>query len=148
MTPSHESRINMCAVHATHSTTMTIPVTAAAIDKTRATAQIIQADVGSDAFQNLVTSLSNSVSSSSGTTASSIDHNALINIMQRYESHRPSWQKYAFGDNSRAYTRNLIDEGKGRSNLMILVWSPGKESPIHDHADAHCVMKVCSCLGR
>ena len=25
---------------------------------------------------------------------------------------------------------------------MILVWSPGKGSPIHDHADAHCLMKV------
>lgn len=25
---------------------------------------------------------------------------------------------------------------------MILVWTPGKGSPIHDHADAHCLMKV------
>lgn len=25
---------------------------------------------------------------------------------------------------------------------LILVWTPGKASPIHDHADAHCVMKV------
>ena len=25
---------------------------------------------------------------------------------------------------------------------LILVWTPGKESPIHDHADSHCVMKV------
>ena len=24
----------------------------------------------------------------------------------------------------------------------MLVWSPGKGSPIHDHADAHCLMKV------
>ena len=26
---------------------------------------------------------------------------------------------------------------------LILVWTPGKGSPIHDHANAHCVMKVC-----
>jgi cysteine dioxygenase len=25
---------------------------------------------------------------------------------------------------------------------LILVWTPGKGSPIHDHADAHCLMKV------
>lgn len=24
----------------------------------------------------------------------------------------------------------------------MLVWSPGKGSPVHDHASAHCVMKV------
>jgi len=24
----------------------------------------------------------------------------------------------------------------------VLVWSPGKGSPVHDHADAHCLMKV------
>lgn len=25
---------------------------------------------------------------------------------------------------------------------LILVWSPGQGSPIHDHANAHCLMKV------
>lgn len=25
---------------------------------------------------------------------------------------------------------------------LILVWTPGKGSPIHDHANAHCVMKI------
>jgi hypothetical protein len=29
-------------------------------------------------------------------------------------------------------------------NQLILVWSPGKSSAIHDHANAHCVMKVYS----
>lgn len=24
----------------------------------------------------------------------------------------------------------------------MLVWTPGKGSPVHDHADAHCVMKI------
>lgn len=27
---------------------------------------------------------------------------------------------------------------------LVLVWSPGKASPIHDHANAHCVMKILS----
>jgi len=25
---------------------------------------------------------------------------------------------------------------------LILVWTPGKASPIHDHANAHCVMRI------
>jgi cysteine dioxygenase len=25
---------------------------------------------------------------------------------------------------------------------LILVWTPGKESPIHDHVGSHCIMKV------
>lgn len=25
---------------------------------------------------------------------------------------------------------------------LILVWTPGKASPVHDHAGSHCVMKV------
>jgi hypothetical protein len=25
---------------------------------------------------------------------------------------------------------------------LVLVWTPGKGSPIHDHANAHCLMKV------
>ncbi len=25
---------------------------------------------------------------------------------------------------------------------LVLVWTPGKGSPVHDHADAHCLMKI------
>jgi cysteine dioxygenase len=25
---------------------------------------------------------------------------------------------------------------------LVLVWSPGKGSPVHDHANAHCLMKI------
>jgi cysteine dioxygenase len=25
---------------------------------------------------------------------------------------------------------------------MVLVWTPGKGSPIHDHGNAHCLMKI------
>lgn len=25
---------------------------------------------------------------------------------------------------------------------LVLVWTPGKGSPIHDHGNAHCVMKI------
>lgn len=28
------------------------------------------------------------------------------------------------------------------SDQLVLVWSPGKGSPIHDHGNAHCLMKI------
>lgn len=40
------------------------------------------------------------------------------------------------------YTRNLVDDGNGKFNLLILCWGEGHGSPIHDHADSHCFMKI------
>lgn len=40
------------------------------------------------------------------------------------------------------YTRNLVDSGNGKYNLMALCWGEGHGSSIHDHADAHCFMKM------
>lgn len=40
------------------------------------------------------------------------------------------------------YTRNLVDKGNDRYNLMILCWGEGHGSAIHDHANAHCFMKM------
>lgn len=42
----------------------------------------------------------------------------------------------------RRYTRNLVDEGNGKFNLMILCWGEGHSSAIHDHSNAHCFMKI------
>jgi cysteine dioxygenase len=96
----------------------------------------------SDPFHGLVKALSDVLGPSSGINSSEIDQNDLINLMQQYTSNSKDWEQYAFADPSRNYTRNLVDEGNGKSNLLIVVWNPGKGSPIHDHADAHCVMKI------
>lgn len=40
------------------------------------------------------------------------------------------------------YTRNLVDAGNGKFNLMVLCWGEGHGSSIHDHANAHCFMKI------
>ncbi|KAF2102153.1 cysteine dioxygenase [Rhizodiscina lignyota] len=93
-----------------------------------------------DAFHGLVRDLSNVLGSSRG--IQDVDPNELQQLMKDYTSDSSEWRKYALGDGSRGYTRNLVDRGNGKSNLLILVWSPGKSSPIHDHANAHCVMKV------
>ena len=37
-----------------------------------------------------------------------------------------------------------MDAGNGKFNLMILCWGEGHGSAVHDHADAHCFMKILS----
>jgi len=95
-----------------------------------------------DAFHQLVRDLSSKLGPSSGLDSEDIDPKDLQILMENYTSHKEDWKRYSFPDLSRPYTRNLVDEGNGKSNLLVLVWTPGKASPIHDHANAHCVMKV------
>jgi len=93
-------------------------------------------------FQDLVKQLSDALGPSSGLDSEDVDPQHIQDIMKGYVSKLPEWQRYALGDPSRNYTRNLVDKGNGKSNLLILVWSAGKGSVVHDHANAHCVMKI------
>ncbi|KOS18378.1 Cysteine dioxygenase [Escovopsis weberi] len=93
-------------------------------------------------FDQLVQDLKDALGPSSGLTSEDVDVEALTRLMEEYDSADRNWSKYAFGDATRGYTRNLVDEGNGKSNLLVLVWSPGKGSPIHDHGNAHCLMKI------
>jgi len=68
-----------------------------------------------------------------------IEH--VQSLMHSYKSHPADWKKFAKFDQYR-YTRNLVDEGNGKFNLMILCWGEGHGSAVHDHADAHCFMKM------
>lgn len=95
-----------------------------------------------DEFHRLVRALSDVLGPSSGIDSADVDENDLIRLMEAYTSRENQWHPYAFSDPSRNYTRNLVDEGNGKSNLLVLVWNPGRSSPIHDHANAHCVMKI------
>ncbi|TMS36035.1 hypothetical protein L596_003302 [Steinernema carpocapsae] len=62
-------------------------------------------------------------------------------ILESYKSNPADWRKYAKFDPFK-YTRNLVDEGNGKYNLMVLCWGPGVGSSVHDHTDAHCFVKV------
>ena len=114
-------------------------------------------------FEQLVLALKEALGPSSGLTSDDVNVDFLTRLMADYDSRPAEWSRYAFGDNSRGYTRNLVDEGNGKSNLvsrppradttwpgltngpcpqLVLVWSPGKGSPIHDHGNAHCLMKI------
>ncbi|TVY52873.1 Cysteine dioxygenase [Lachnellula suecica] len=115
--------------------------------------------VPQDPFQKLVSELSRLLGPSSGLDSADVNVKELQELMDKYVSCEKDWSKYAFADHSRGYTRNLVDEGNGKSNLvrlpllfllqlsliaalLVLVWSPGKGSFIHDHAAAHCLMKI------
>ncbi|KAG7281504.1 hypothetical protein CRUP_012447, partial [Coryphaenoides rupestris] len=71
----------------------------------------------------------------------SVDVDEVQSVMESYETKPQEWMKYAKFDQFR-YTRNLVDEGNGKFNLMILCWGEGHGSSIHDHTDSHCFMKL------
>lgn len=62
-------------------------------------------------------------------------------LMLSYKSNPREWRKYAKFDRY-SYTRNLVDAGNGKFNLLILCWGEGHGSSVHDHADSHCFMKM------
>jgi len=96
----------------------------------------------SDKFEKLVLAMKKVLGFSLGLTSDDVDVGSLTELMINYDSNLMEWSKYAYGDASQGYTRNLVDEGNGKSNLLVLVWSPGKGSLIHDHGNAHCLMKI------
>jgi len=62
-------------------------------------------------------------------------------LLSKYKTKPSDWKKFAKFDKYK-YTRNLVHEGNGKFNLMLLCWAPGNQSTIHDHANAHCFVKV------
>ncbi|GFO37078.1 cysteine dioxygenase [Plakobranchus ocellatus] len=62
-------------------------------------------------------------------------------LMASYKGNPREWKKFAKFDKFR-YTRNLVDEGNGKFNLMILCWNEAQGSSIHSHANSHCFLKV------
>jgi len=73
-----------------------------------------------DAFHRLVSDLSRILGPSSGLDSEDVDVQKLLNLMEHYTSNEEHWAKYAFSDFSRGYTRNLVDEGNGKCNLVSL----------------------------
>jgi predicted metal-dependent enzyme (double-stranded beta helix superfamily) len=63
-------------------------------------------------------------------------------LFRRARLTRKEWQKYAFFDESRPYTRNLIATDSETYTLLLLCWNPGQESPIHDHPCDGCWLHV------
>lgn len=73
-----------------------------------------------DLFEGLVVALKNALGPSSGLTSDDVDIDFLTRLMEEYDCANESWSKYAFSDATRGYTRNLVDEGNGKSNLVSI----------------------------
>jgi cysteine dioxygenase len=101
-----------------------------------------------DRFEQMVQALRDIMGPYSGIDSEDINANDLQALMSSYTSNEDEWKRYAFGVPSVPYTRNLVDRGNGKCNLvsilvqrsvyitdcseLILVWSPGKGSPVHE----------------
>lgn len=83
-----------------------------------------EADGASDAFEKLVQELSAALGASSGLDSDDVDPTKIQLLMEKYVSNPSEWEPYALGDASRSYTRNLIDEGNGKSNLVSQLLLP------------------------
>ncbi|KAI3418943.1 hypothetical protein GPALN_008038 [Globodera pallida] len=70
-----------------------------------------------------------------------VDFGEVQRVLDEYKSDPKDWRIYAHFD-AHNYTRNLVDVGNGKYNLMILCWGPGMGSSIHDHSAAQCFVKV------
>lgn len=93
-------------------------------------------------FEELIDDIKRILGPSSGIDAADVDTVSLMGTLKQYVSQRSDWQHFAFEDNSMAYTRNGVDTINSKANLLVLVWTPGKGSAVHDHANAHCIVKV------
>lgn len=49
-----------------------------------------------------------------GLDSEHVDAAEIFRLMESYSSNANDWSKYAFFDHSRAYTRNLVDDGNGK----------------------------------
>jgi len=56
-----------------------------------------------------------------GLDSKEVDVARVQKLMASYTSNQADWEKYAMFDKGR-YTRNLVDDGNGKFNLMILAW--------------------------
>ena len=61
-------------------------------------------------------------------------------LLSRVAREQDPWRRYVDFDPSR-YTRNLVVRSD-LFELLILCWSPGQRSPIHDHQGQRCWMAV------
>lgn len=73
-------------------------------------------------LQNLINAIGDILGPTSGLDCDEVDHNELIKVMERYISNEEEWAPYNLSDLSRNYTRNLIDETNGKSNILLVCW--------------------------
>ena len=69
-------------------------------------------------FGLLLKALNDALGPSSGLDAADVDLDTLKELMDGYISNKDDWIRYAFKNPSGNYTRNLVNKGNGKSNLV------------------------------
>ncbi|KAI9785286.1 MAG: hypothetical protein M1835_003357 [Candelina submexicana] len=72
-----------------------------------------------DSFHRLVCDINRILGPSSGLNSNDVDPKDIEKLMDKYTSNESEWSQYAYADHTRAYTRNLVDHGNGKSNLIL-----------------------------
>lgn len=57
-----------------------------------------------------------------------------------YAAHQSDWRRFALFESS-SYTRNLVARNQ-HFEMLVICWSPGQSSPIHNHDGQNCWMAV------
>jgi len=72
----------------------------------------------SNRFNELVWGLKEALGPSSGLDSADVDVKELMKLMEEYNTRESEWVQFAFAEKGMGYTRNLVDEGNGKSNLV------------------------------
>lgn len=70
------------------------------------------------AFHQLVKDLNSFLAQSPGSDFTDIDPGLLVELMQNYQSECKDWSKYAYRNKNQCFTRNLVDRGNGKHNVV------------------------------
>jgi len=65
----------------------------------------------------------------------------VTRMLQQAKLNPREWQQHAIFRRGR-YTRNIVGYSPNQFIALLLCWEAGQQSPIHDHAGAHCFMKM------
>lgn len=76
-----------------------------------------------DSLQELIQEIHNVLGPDGGLDSEHIDQNEIIRLMEKYNSNAEDWQHYAMFDRSRPYTRNLVDDGNGKVNILLIFFT-------------------------
>lgn len=68
----------------------------------------------------------------------------LLEILNKIDFEPTELSKYTFYDSDIPYTRNLVATDDVNYTLLLLCWSPGRESKIHDHPCQGCFVRTVS----
>ena len=91
-----------------------------------------------DGFHRLINEINHVLGPSNGIDSEGVDVEELKTAMRSYSGSEAEWQMYGFEDLSRAYTRNLVDKGNGKSNLVCRIESFSERDTSTDYCPSSC----------